>query len=245
MRLSFVFIILIFASSICFAQDTEDGVIYDDSDVKEQSITEESLDKYKSDDDFNYIEVENDNESAWEKFKAWLRNILTKFWEAIFGVGSASGFLYFVFRILPYILLGVLVYLLVRFFLKVNSNAVITASKEKGSISYSEEEEIIKSQDIPALIKDAIRNKNYRLAIRYYYLLALKQLTDREIITWQAQKTNEDYIKELNALPIRSDFEHITRIYDYVWYGEFDVDNYKFEALKIPFEQLSKSILKT
>ncbi len=245
MRPYIIFIILIFTCGICFAQHIEEDVLYDDSDVKEQSISEESLESYKSDKDFNYIEEENDNESAWEKFKAWLRNILTKFWEAIFGVGSASGFLYFVFRILPYILLGILVYLLVRFFLKVNSNAVVTASKEKGSISYSEEEEIIKTQDIPALIKDAIRNKNYRLAIRYYYLFVLKQLTDHDIIAWQAQKTNEDYIKELNTLSIRSDFENITRIYDYVWYGEFDVDNYKFEALKIPFEKLSKSISKT
>lgn len=231
-----------FTGQFSIAQQSEQPIFFDDTEVEKQVISEKDLESYKTDDDFNYVEVEVE-ESFLDKAYRWLNNILRKFWEAIFGVGTASGFLYFVFRILPYILLGVLIFLLIRFFLKVNSNNLITRSKEQGAISFTEEEQIIKNEDIPALIKEAISQKNYRLAIRYYYLLSLKYLTENESISWQPQKTNEDYIKELDTSHLKSSFQNITRIYDYVWYGEFNVDALKFEALKLPFEDLNKSVI--
>ena len=92
------------------------------------------------------------------------------------------------------------------------------------------------------MIKEFINQKNYRLAIRYYYLLSLKYLTESDRITWQPQKTNEDYIKEIEKDHLKKDFKNITRIYDYVWYGEFKVDVLKFESLKLLFEDLNKTI---
>ncbi|NRD22742.1 DUF4129 domain-containing protein [Winogradskyella litoriviva] len=225
------------------AQQNEQTVKFDDSKVEKQVISEDDLETYKADDDFNYAEVEAE-ENILTKIKRWLNNILTKFWESIFGIGTAKGFLYFMFYILPYILLALLVFILIRFFLKVNSKNLITKAKQEGSISFTEEEQIIKNEDIPALIKDAINKKNFRLAIRYYYLLSLKQLTESDSISWQPQKTNEDYINEIKKDHLRVDFKNITRIYDYVWYGEFNVDAIKFEALKLPFENLNKTITK-
>ncbi|MCB0400209.1 MAG: DUF4129 domain-containing protein, partial [Winogradskyella sp.] len=72
-------------------QDTP--VILDDSPINKQTITEEDLESYKADDDFNYIEVEPE-ESILDKIYRWFQNLLRKFWEAIFGVGTASGFLF-------------------------------------------------------------------------------------------------------------------------------------------------------
>ncbi|WP_179319560.1 DUF4129 domain-containing protein [Winogradskyella helgolandensis] len=233
---------------LCFgqfsiAQQSEQSVYYDDTTIEKQHISEDDLEAYKADDDFNYTEVEPE-ENFFDKVSRWFQNILTKFWEAIFGVGTATGFLYFVFTILPYLLLGLLVFLLVRFFLKVNSNNLIIKARKQGSILFSEEEQIIKNEDIPSLINDAVNQKNYRLAIRYYYLLSLKYLTESENILWQPQKTNEDYINEINQDHLKVDFKNITRIYDYVWYGEFDVDAVKFETLKHPFEHLNNTITK-
>ncbi|GGW60930.1 uncharacterized protein DUF4129 [Winogradskyella epiphytica] len=222
------------------AQQKGHSVIFDDTEVEKQIISEDHLDKYKSDDDFNYEESIAE-ENFLDKAYRWFQNLLKQFWEAIFGVGSASGFLYFVFRVLPYIILGVLVFLLIRFFLKVNSNNLISKAKEQGSISFSEEEQIIKNEDIPALIKEAINQNNYRLAIRYYYLLSLKLMAESEVISWQPQKTNDDYINEIKKDHLKTDFKNITRIYDYVWYGEFNVDANRFETLRLPFENLNKT----
>ena len=224
-------LVFFFFCFLSYSQEDSNPIQWDESPIVKKDITEDDLESYRGDKDFDYNDVETE-ESFIDRALRWLKNMLRKFWEAIFGVGSASGFLWFVFRVLPYILLGVLVFLLIRFFLRVNSNRLITKAKEQGSVAITEEEQIIKNEDIPALIREAINQKNYGLAIRYYYLLSLKYLSDNETIAWQPQKTNEDYINELKSSGLKDSFRNITRIYDYVWYGEFGVDALKFETLK-------------
>lgn len=241
MRYTLVLILVLLFSSLCDAQQTKKPVFYDDTTLQKQSISENDLEAYKADKKFDYTETKKE-ESFIDKAIRWLKNILRQFWEAIFGIGSASGFLYVILRVLPYLLLGILLFLLLRFFLKVNSNNLIGRAQAKAEMYYTEEEQIIKTQNIKALIQDAINQKNYRLAIRYYYLLSLKHLSETEKIEWQPQKTNEDYIKEITETTLKFDFENITRIYDYVWYGEFIVDASKFESLKLPFQSLNNSI---
>lgn len=237
-----LFFVFVF-SILSIAQKKEQPAYYDQSSIETKTISEDDLKSCKEDDAFNYTETKK-KESFIDKAIRWFQNILTKFWEAIFGAGTAKGFIYFMFRILPYILLAVLLYLLVRFFLKVNSTGVIGKTNAKGEVSYSEEEQIIKNENINALISDAIKQKNYRLAIRYYYLLTLKYLSEANTIDWQPQKTNEDYIKEIQRAHIKFDFKNITKIYDYVWYGEFNVDALSFESLKRPFESLNTTLKK-
>ena len=70
----------------------------------------------------------------------------------------------------------------------------------------------------------------------------MKKLTQNHIISWEQQKTNEDYISEIEAINLKTDFANITRIYDYVWYGEFDIDALKFEALQSQFESLNNTL---
>lgn len=241
MYLKRYFLLFFFFCFLSYSQQDVQPMQFDENPIVKQEITEDDLESYRGDKDFDYNEVETED-SFLDRALRWLRNILRKFWEAIFGVGTASGFLWFVFRVLPYILLGVLVFLLIRFFLRVNSNHLITKAKEQGSVAITEEEQIIKNEDIPALIREAINQKNYRLAIRYYYLLSLKYLSDNETIAWQPQKTNADYINELKSSGLKDSFRNITRIYDYVWYGEFGVDALKFETLKQSFENLNNSI---
>ena len=241
MQLLRFLLFFLFLGQFSVAQENANPVIYDDTEIDKKEITEKDLETYKADKDFNYVEFEAE-ETFLDRAYRWLQNILRKFWEAIFGVGTASGFLYFIFRILPYLLLGFLFFLLIRFFLKVNSNRLVMNTKEQGNVSITEEEQIIKNEDIPALIKEAIKQKNYRLAIRYYYLLSLKHLTDNNSINWEPQKTNEDYIKEISTSSLKDSFKNITRIYDYVWYGEFGVDALRFEALKQPFVNLNNRI---
>ena len=135
-----------------------------------------------------------------------------------------------------------LVFLLVKFFLKVNSQNIILGQQNSSTIKFTEDEQIIKSKDIQALINEAIKQKNFRLAIRYSYLKSLKALTESDIISWEHQKTNEDYIKEIQKESIKHNFKDITKIYDYVWYGEFNIDELKFESLKIAFNNLNNSL---
>lgn len=235
--------LLIFIFLICnftFAQQDSLAVQYDDTKIKPHKITEDDLSEYKKNNDFNYTEAAEDDSIA-RKIKRWLVNILTRIFEAIFGIGSATGILKFIFNVLPYIILGVLIFLLIKFFLKVNSRQLLMGEQKKGTVSLSNDEHIINNEDIWALIQNAINDQNYRLAIRYYYLLSLKNLSENETIQWELQKTNKDYVNEINDEALKQNFINITRIYDYVWYGGFSVDALKFSHLKNAFENITNS----
>jgi len=226
---------------LVFSQEQKKELLLDEDPIYSQEITEEDLKPYQEDEDFNYQTIDAE-ESAFQRFIQWLRNALNSFLESMFGVEAATGIILFIFRVLPYILLGFLIFILLRFFLKVNSNRIVTKSQAKGDVMISEEEQIIKNEDILALINSAISSGNFRLAIRYYYLLALKYLTVSNHIVWKPQKTNDDYLKELEDGDLQSDFEKITKIYDYIWYGELNVTAARFEMLKSNFEHLNSKL---
>lgn len=102
--------------------------------------------------------------------------------------------------------------------------------KEQGSL----EEEI--KVDLETTIAAAVRDKEYRLAIRFMYLKALRLLEDKGWICLNRESTNRDYLNALAAYPLARPFRIITRSYDYVWYGEFALNEQQFEHLRKDFE---------
>jgi hypothetical protein len=128
----------------------------------------------------------------------------------------------------------------VKFFLNVNARAISYAKKNQATMAMSEEEHIIKNENIQKLIQEALANNNYRLAVRYYYLFILQIMTEKELIDWQIQKTNEDYLKELKQERLQHPFKDITRLYDYIWYGEFPMDHEKYQKAESSFSTLKQ-----
>jgi len=224
-----------------FAQELSSEVYIDNTTLEVQTIEESNLETYRGDSDFNYTEEKVD-ENALDRFFSWLQNGLRQILESIFGSGNVGGILYFIFNILPYVILALLIFLLIRFFLRVNSRNALANKQNSAIVSFTEEEQIIKHEDINALIQKAIEQKQYRLAIRYYYLLTLKTLSENNLISWEQQKTNNDYIDEIKQSTLKSGFEKLTHIYDYVWYGEFNIDALRFASLQTSFNNLNNSI---
>ena len=72
-----------------YTQQSSTPINYDKKIIKKQSISEEDLEAYKADDDFNYKDVKSE-ETIFNKFIFWLKNFLRKFWESIFGSGTAA-----------------------------------------------------------------------------------------------------------------------------------------------------------
>jgi len=154
----------------------------------------------------------------------------------------AKGFAYFMSNIFPFLLAVVVILILLRSFLDINFNfkGVRKLEKNKASKLVSEEEDIHEA-DLSSLISKAIKEKDYRLATRYYYLSLLKRLSDTELIHYDKDKTNSEYLFELKDTTMRSHFSYLSYIYNYVWYGEFTVDELKFSTI----ENKYKSFLKT
>jgi len=64
----------------------------------------------------------------------------------------------------------------------------------------------------------------------------IKQTT----IEWHFDKTNNDYLNEIKDSQTKSLFKRVSYIYDYVWYGEFPIDETGFNKNKNDFNQLIK-----
>lgn len=223
------------------AQHDSLTVNYNTERLEVVEINEEDLTEFRNDPKFDYEIVEN-NPTWWNDFKTWLGNLFLRFFEWIFGVEEAAGALAAFLRILPYVLLALLLFLLIRFFMNVNSSARANPELKKPFVALSEEEHIIKNEDIQVLIQKALDDKNYRLAIRYYYLYILQLMSEKDLIDWQLQKTNHDYENEIKTPNIKKAFTKITRLYDYVWYGDFGIDGAQYQKAEILFSALQKTL---
>lgn len=218
------------------------GVIYETSTtVTPLPFDEEVLKKYEGDPHFDYTEI-NPEESWWYQFKAWLSQLWSNFWTWLFGDYTSNSFLVFLFNAIPYlILLGILIFIIWLFY-RINPGSKLLLSKELPEVFYTDEEEIIKTKNIQALIDQALSNKDYRLAVRYGFLLLLKRLSESEIISYEFDKTNSDYLKEINKTSILSLFEKVSMLYEYTWYGNFGVDEQDYAKASKHFAALHAEI---
>ena len=212
------------------AQDKEHSIAIDSTVVEQKQFDQTNIESYRNDADFNY-EILDEGPSLYEQIMDWFNRVFRKILSWFFDdVEVPFVFLASFLVILPYIILGIVLYLIVNFFLKVNARNIINGKRNKEIVHLKDEEELLSSKDLPRLIALAIAKENYRLATRYQYVLLLQQLSEKEIIVWEQQKTNEDYIKEVHHKNIHTEFEDITRFYDFVWYGSFEIN--KVEYLK-------------
>ncbi len=217
-------------------------VIYDlDSTREVTQLDTETIKQYKENPDFNYIEsVETEN--WWTRFKKWIGQVFSRFFKWLFNVNEFTGFWKVFFTILPYIIVLAVLVLLVWLFMRVNPKELLLEKQTPPQVQLTEDEDIIQNQDIQLLIDKALQHKNYRLAIRYYYLSVLKNLSDTEYIIWESQKTNTDYIKELTDDAVKKQFRNITRLYDFIWYGSFEINEKSYHTAAQKFESLTNSL---
>lgn len=220
---------------------TEKEIKYDQTtNLQIPKFNKETLEKFKKERAFDYSEKHQEN--WWVKFKSWLWELWLKFWNWLVGDYQANGFIAFLVHALPYLIItGILIFIGWLFY-KLNPGATLFRSKEKPELFFSEEEEIIRNKNISELMEKALADKDYRLAVRYYYLLILQKLTEAEIISYESDKTNSDYISEISSDALKIGFRKVTNLYDHIWYGNFEVTEEDFSKVQPTFTSLKKQI---
>ncbi len=104
-------------------------------------------------------------------------------------------------------------------------------------------EEVITSEsDLDLLIKQALQSGNYRLAVRYKYLQTLYRLAAKKMVELAADKTNYQYVRELANQNDQNDFAALTLNYEYVWYGEFEIDQNIYRRIDNSFSQFNSKL---
>lgn len=154
-----------------------------------------------------------------------------------------ESFYYFMSTIFPFLLGGFVVFVILKTVLGIDGNFWNKSEKTTQlakKLIYEDED--INELNLDILLQQAIDNKNFRLAIRYYYLSTLKLLTNKNVINYHKDKTNSEYLFEIENENLRNDFSYLSYVYSYVWYGEFSVDEDNFKMAQNKYQSFFKSI---
>jgi len=112
----------------------------------------------------------------------------------------------------------------------------------KNAAAEVEEEGISQDTDFDALIRAALQNGKYRLAVRYQYLRTLHALAAKNFVQLAPDKTNFQYVREITNPVHQNEFAALTLHYEYVWYGEFDIEKSIYQKIEGNFTSLNKKI---
>jgi len=102
--------------------------------------------------------------------------------------------------------------------------------------------EIITKSELEVRLEEAQAKENYRECIRIYFTFILKELIRKSWINWKKEKTNHHYVVELSGRKEALGFMQCVRIYDLVWYGDYNINKEVYELLVPTLTDYYKSL---
>lgn len=102
------------------------------------------------------------------------------------------------------------------------------------------EEELTERSALYKLLQQALAARNYKLALRYYYLLMIAQYREQGLIKWRKDKTNYHYLRELRNHPMITDIRKATLLFEMVWYGDVEPDEMHMQQAQQLFNRILK-----
>lgn len=180
-----------------------------------------------------------------DKEQYFFQTVLEAIWysflkilELIFGREKYVPSVNDVYTFVGIILLLVAVFFIIRWFSKSDNRWIFSRNNKKiNTFSYNDVEKNIHEVNFLQMIQKAENENNTRQSIRLYYLWLLKVLSDKKIIEWNIRKTNSDYEREIKNETQKADFIYLSKVYNYIWYGEFSINDTQYQSAKTDFEK--------
>ncbi|HWD90557.1 MAG TPA: DUF4129 domain-containing protein [Mucilaginibacter sp.] len=198
-----------------------------------------ALNRYSRDPDFNYTHERTEQqmswwERLWNRFWRWVDSLFPKF--------SGGGNVVAVIKFLLIAAFAFLIIWLITRLFKIDLLRLFGKKKNDDGIPYSEQTENIHEINFDEAINKALHDRNYRLAVRLLYLRSLKQLNDAGLIHWRMEKTNLAYLNELENPEYKRLFGALTVRFEYVWYGDFPINNEVFQNIDSLFRDFNSRL---
>ena len=96
--------------------------------------------------------------------------------------------------------------------------------------------------DLERFLRESLERRDFRLAIRIYYLMVLKTLHEKNAITWKNDNTNMDYLLCLRSHPQYELLSKNTYVFEYIWYGNQNLTENGYKRISPSFTQLLNQI---
>lgn len=217
---------------------TEKDIKVDASEIVTPKFNPKFKEKYTST-EFQY-EIKVEQKGLWDRFKEWLSYWLKKLFGLSDGVSDSAVDI--ALKIVATLIILYVIYLIVKVILNKEGQWVFGKSTTKKIINHNDIERNLQYVDFEKLIASTLKSGDQRLVIRYYYLWLLKKMSEKNIIDWNPEKTNSDYFYEIKSESLKHDFSYASYLYNYIWYGEFEITDTSFYSIKKTFETTIQSI---
>jgi len=212
-------------------------VRYDSAAMQLRQPSEETRRDIQESGDYAYDkDAGPEDPTIFERFFSWM---LDKIWSAS-TTRTGVNVWQIIFIALAVLILVGIVLLLTR----TDIRTIFFSPKQDGAATgkSSEFQLDIHGVDFPGRIAEALRAGDYRMAVRLQFLAALKQLSDKGFIAWRIDKTNHDYYLQLSGKPQQAAFGELSRLHEYIWYGDFRVEKQDYEQAEKQFKAFVQTL---
>jgi len=229
-----VILLFLAAPPDAWAQEATPEIRYDSSAVDARSPGSDALRPHLNDADLYYGHDPDPPQGLWDRFWQWLDDILFRPLREVTPSWAEDWFYY--------LLAAVGIAFAVARLLRMDLAGAFYRKRRQAGPDFELVHEDIRGLDFDRLIDEAVAARDYRRAVRLLYLKTLKTLAARNLIDWQRDKTNHEYINELPQPTLRRAFAHLTTLFEYVWYGDFTVDEAVYGRVRESFVRFDKEL---
>jgi hypothetical protein len=210
-------------------EDTES--LYDSSIIKNRFVPDSITQNLKGDNAFWYANKDRRTQNK----KTESNSFWEKFWETVFTMLRSPLFRQIIWLLMLSLFAAAVIWFLVQNKMNIfgSGKTVILAAQAKGG-----DADNIFTTDLQEAADKAAEKGDYRLAIRFSYLLLLKTFSENGLISYGTDTTNSEYLAQLYSRPCYRDFFNVTRSYEYAWYGEMPVNKQQYESVVSDFSSL-------
>lgn len=215
--------------------DTTQTLLYDTTHVEVLAIPKAKIDSLLASNDYIYLTEEvRENMGLWDwlvmKFWQWFNEVYRTMGE--YGLVELIGF------ILAAIIIGFIIYKLAK---RELSFGFVGSGEEK---TESDLVVTIKKDEFDSMIEKARNDGNRSEVIRLSFLKIISELNNQDIIRYSEDKTNRDYYYEIKDDAIKTQFKRVSNIFDYTFYGEFEITDTHLNQYEPLFRNLYNSLPK-
>jgi hypothetical protein len=98
-------------------------------------------------------------------------------------------------------------------------------------------------EELPEKLKEdeldgLARSGEFREVIRLYYLRTIRMMAEKGLIQWKKEKTNHDYVEELEDPVLAKEFRNLTYLFEHFWYGSFPLTRPTYDRILPSFQKL-------
>jgi hypothetical protein len=230
--------------------DTKIGTTRLPAPLEYRAVPDSTVRRYKNQKDFEYandpaywdIEHEKElkrkreqEEREWER-KQKDHEDKKGFWDYFNSFFSGDAV-----RFITYFVLG-LFFLFVIYRIMVVNKLSLFYTSPKTKVSDGGVEVDIGDENLDDKIRKAAEAGDHRQAVRFMYLKTLQLLNERQWIKYHVDATNYEYVLQMSKHKLGNDFGFLTRIYDYVWYGEFTLTREQFDIVYNNFNHFYNAV---